>query len=310
MFEAVETIGMADPATLVPALLALSEDEIAALGLAEAEGLVVATQRAMNVLAARQSAAIETVARRCDEAREVEAAEIAAQGGRPFHTDGHQVAAGSLAALLHVAPRTMSTRVDRARRAVCTLPDVMRLAGAGELEPYRVDVIVGESASVDPSRLHEFEARLLEVDITAMPTSQLRARARRCAQQCTSRDAEELAQRARNRRDVHVQPADELGMTRLVADLPSAAAQRIWSAVDGLAAEYLRANPGLRAGAARADALVDLVEANASISTTVELVAPIDTVFRTMPAMAPETVAPQTVVPAHTFSGCSPAPTT
>ena len=126
--------------------------------------------------------AVETVARRSDEAREVEAAEVAARGGRPFHTTGHQVAAGSLAALLHVAPRTMSTRVDRARRVVCQLPDVQRLAWAGELEPYRVDAIVRESAPVNPARLHEFEARLLEADITALPTSQLRRRARDWAQ--------------------------------------------------------------------------------------------------------------------------------
>ena len=47
-------------------------------------------------------------------------------------------------------------------------------------------------------------------------------------------------------------------MTRLVADLPTPVAMRIWSAVDGLAAEYARAQPGLRMGAARADALADL----------------------------------------------------
>ncbi|TPG14744.1 hypothetical protein EAH86_14305 [Pedococcus bigeumensis] len=46
--------------------------------------------------------------------------------------------------------------------------------------------------------------------------------------------------------------------------------------MDGLAAEYARAQPSLRIGAARADALADLVAANATISTTIELVAPID----------------------------------
>jgi hypothetical protein len=65
-------------------------------------------------------------------------------------------------------------------------------------------------------------------------------------------------------------------MTRLVADLPTPVALRLWSAVDGLAAEYARAQPGLRMGAARADALTDLVAANSTVSTTIELVAPID----------------------------------
>jgi hypothetical protein len=53
-------------------------------------------------------------------------------------------------------------------------------------------------------------------------------------------------------------------------------ALRVWHAVDGLAADYARAQPGLAMGVARADALSDLVEANATISTTIELVAPVD----------------------------------
>jgi len=295
MFEDVEAVAVTEPAALVAPLLALSDDDIEALELAQAEGLVVATQRVINALTARQAAAIETVARRCDEAREVEAAEIEAQGGRPFHTTGDQVAAGSLAALLHVSPRTMSTRVDRSRRLVCLLPEVHRLAREGELEPYRVEAIVRESRAVDPSRLHEFEARVLEADVTGMPTSQLRARARRCALRCTGAQAQDLSEAARARRGVWVGPGDEPGMSRLVADLPTPTAQRVWSAVDGLAAEYLRANPGLAAGAARADALTDLVEAYATISTTVELVAPIDATFGTG----------ATGLPAHTFTGCA-----
>ncbi len=64
-------------------------------------------------------------------------------------------------------------------------------------------------------------------------------------------------------------------MTRLVADLPTPTALRLWGAVDALAAQYARAQPGLRIGAARADALADLVGANATISTTIELVTPV-----------------------------------
>ena len=72
-------------------------------------------------------------------------------------------------------------------------------------------------------------------------------------------------------------------MTRLVADLPTPVAMRIWGAVDGLAAEYARAQPGQRIGAARVDALADLIAANATISTTIELVAPIDAGHQTRP---------------------------
>jgi hypothetical protein len=75
---------------------------------------------------------------------------------------------------------------------------------------------------------------------------------------------------------VWLTPGDVPGITRLVAELPTATATRLWSSIDALASEYLRAQPGLRVDAARADALADLVEANATITTTVELVAPID----------------------------------
>jgi hypothetical protein len=276
MFEDVTAVTDLEPAVLAELVFGLSDEAIAALGLAEAEALVAATQRVVNAVAARQASAVETVARRCDERCEQEAADLAARGGRPFHTTGDQVAAASLAALLHVAPRTMSSRVARARRLVCALPDLQRLAWAGDLEPYRVDAVVHESGAVDPARLGEFEARLLEADVSALPTSLLRRRARACAVRCAPDDAAVLADRARARRGVRVQPGDLPGMTRLVADLPTATAWRLWGAIDGLAAEYVRASPGTLVGAARAEALSDLIEAHATIATTVELVAPID----------------------------------
>jgi hypothetical protein len=276
MFDDLSAVTDLEPAALAELVFGLSDEQIATLDLAQAEALVAATQRVVNAVAARQASAVETVARRCDERCEQEAADLVARGGRPFHTTGEQVAAGSLAALLHVAPRTMASRVARARRLVCALPDVQRLAWGGDLEPYRVDAIVHESGAVDPARLAEFEARLLESDLSALPTSLLRRRARACAARCAPDDAAVLADRARARRDVRVQPGDVTGMTRLVADLPTATAQRLWGAIDGLAAEYVRASPGTLVGAARADALADLIEANATITTTLELVAPID----------------------------------
>jgi hypothetical protein len=135
------------------------------------------------------------------------------------------------------------------------------------------------AAPVD--RLHEFEARVLEGDITETSCAALRQRARRAADRCAPDDAAELAAFTRRRSDVRVRPGECAGMTRLEADLPTPVAMRLWGAVDGLAGEYARANPGLRIGAARADALADLVEANATISTTIELVAPIDSGHQT-----------------------------
>jgi hypothetical protein len=276
MFESVRSVEATDPAVLASALFTLTDDEIEGMSQAQAEALTVAAQRVVSAATARQRSAMETVARRCDEQAERDVADGMAVGMRRRHVSGHAVAAGSLAALLHVSPRTMSTRISHARRVVCSLPQVQALAWSGDLEPYRVDAVVTESLAAPTDRLHEFEARVLEGDATQLSCAALRRRARRSAERCNPQEAAQAAELARGQRDVSIRPGECSGMTRLVADLPTPTALRLWSAVDGLAAEYARAQPGLRMGAARADALSDLVEANATISTTIELVAPID----------------------------------
>lgn len=276
MFESVESVGVADPAALASALFELSDEQIAELSAEEAEAVAVASQRVVNAVTARQRSAMETTVRRCEERIEAEAADAVLTGGRRPHLSGQALAAGSLAALLHVSPRTMSTRLDHARRVVCALPGVQALAWSGDLEPYRVDAVVAESMAAPAARLHEFEARVLEGGIGETSCAALRRRARRCADRCAPDDAAHAAELARRRSDVRVRPGECTGMTRLVAELPTPVAMTVWSAVDGLAGEYARANPGQRIGALRVDALADLVAANATISTTIELVAPID----------------------------------
>ena len=275
MLKSVKAVQAADPAALAVAVFALSDEQIADLSAEEAEAVAVAAQRVVNAVTARQRSAMETTVRRSEERLEAEAADVALTGSRRPHLSGQALAAGSLAALLHVSPRTMSTRLDQARRVVCALPQVQALAWAGDLEPYRVDAVVAESASAPPERWHEFEARVLEGGISETSCAALRRRARRAADRCAPDDATGFAELARSRRDVRVRPGECTGMSRLEADLPTPVAMRIWHAVDGLAAEYARANPGQRIGAARVDALADLVEANATISTTIELVAPV-----------------------------------
>ena len=275
MFEDVQSVEATDPAVLAGALFALTDDEIESMSQEQAEALTVASQRVVSAAMARQRSAMETVARRCDEQCERDVDDAVAAGMRRHHVSGRAVAAGSLAALLHVSPRTMSTRINHARRVVCSLPELHALAWSGDLEPYRVDAVVAESYAAPAARLHEFEARVLEGDPIHLSCAALRRRARRSADRCNPQAAAQAAERARAHRDVRVRPGDCAGMTRLVADLPTPMALRLWSAVDGLASEYARAQPGLRMGAARADALTDLVEANGTISTTSELVAPI-----------------------------------
>lgn len=276
MFDSVEQVQTSDPFTLAAALALLTQDDLLALDDRRAEAVVAATQRVINAVSARQSMAIETHARRYEESAERWREEVAADGRRRVpHTSGSQMSASVLAPLLRVAPRTASTRVRHAQVLVTALPGVHDLAWEGDLEPYRVTAVVRESDAVPTGRLHEFEARLLRRDITAVACSRLRAAARRAAERVDPNQARQAADLAAARRSVRVGPGHVPGMSTWTVHLPTATSARVLSAVDALAAEYARANPGQPIETARADALVDLVEASATITTTIELVAPV-----------------------------------
>jgi len=77
MFENMRDVQVADPAVLADVVLRLSDEDIADLPAEEAEAVVVATQRAISAMAARQRSAMETVVRRCEERIEAEAADAA-----------------------------------------------------------------------------------------------------------------------------------------------------------------------------------------------------------------------------------------
>ncbi|MGA8978983.1 MAG: HNH endonuclease signature motif containing protein, partial [Pedococcus sp.] len=65
------------------------------------------------------------------------------------------------------------------------------------------------------------------------------------------------------------------GMARWHVLMPTAVSQEVYAAVDALAAQYARSQPGTPIDGHRADALADLVLANAQVQTTVELVVPV-----------------------------------
>jgi hypothetical protein len=110
MFDSVEQVEREDPFVLPAALAPLSRDDVEAMTTAESEAVVVATQRVMSAMAARQEAALETRVRRCDEAMQQRVDDARHTGQRAPHTSGAQVSAGTLAPLLRIAPRTAATR--------------------------------------------------------------------------------------------------------------------------------------------------------------------------------------------------------
>lgn len=285
-----------DPFELAAPLASLTRDDLEVMDAGQAEVVVAATQRLINSLAAIQLAAVTTHADRIDEdldryrqerRHEFEERRDRAQvTGRAFTErwfpipGGDGFAAASLAPLLRVSPRAMAGRITRARRVDHEMTRTWARARDGDLEPHRVEAIVRASTPLHEDDLDEFEARLFCVDVTGLPTGELARRARRAATATNRRSVEECAARTRARRSVACGPDPDLpGLTLWRMALPTESSRRVWAAVDELARQYhdARRDVGdpVTLDQARADALVDLVLARASVETTVELVVPV-----------------------------------
>ncbi len=184
--------------------------------------------------------------------------------------DLRQVVAAMLAPVLRVAPRTMVSRVETARWTGL-LPRTAALSWSGDLEPYRMSVVVGVARTVALDDLVEFECRLHHADVRPLTASRLKARALRVAQRL---GCQEPAATAAPTRHVRVEPVDRPGMTRWTALVPADRSTLMWAAVQALGEEYLTARPDLTPSQADADAFADLVLGHAHVSTTVDLVVP------------------------------------
>ena len=305
-FPTTAQVRQAHPGELAVALSALSPDAVAGLAAEQAEAVVVATQRVASWAHALQAVAVDRFAEQVVDDQQAHAAELVAArdtqrarvqacggvwrggAGAVALPEPEQVAASMLAPLLRISPRTMRTRLTRAR-TLMELPRTVALALAGELEPWRADAVVAAARDVAPDRLVELEARLYAADVTDLPKPRLVERVRRAAAKADPDGVTAGVRRAARRRALRVAPAETAGLMRWSLDVPDDASRRLFAAVDGLAQEYLTADqraagaaPGghgrERRGveAARLDALVDLVMANAQVQTLVELVVPVD----------------------------------
>lgn len=336
-FPSLTQVRSTHPGELAVLLSTLTADAVSAMDAAGAEAVVVATQRVDNWAAALQAVAVDRFAEHVLAAQEHHAADLVAArdqqraqveaGGGTWRGDTgavalpepEQVAASMLAPELRISPRTMRTRLNRAR-ALMELPTTLALALGGELEPWRVDAVVVASRDVAADRLLELETRLYDTDATALPRPRLVERVRRAAVKADPDSVTRGIQRAPRRRSLRVAPSETAGLTTWTLQVPDELSRRLFAAVDALAQEYLTADqhrtprhateptgagcdpagpgatgPGATAAAtappfrerrtveaARLDALGDLVMANADITTVVELLVPVDAGTRTL----------------------------
>ena len=92
---------------------------------------------------------------------------------------------------------------------------------------------------------------------------------------------------------MRVGPADEAGLTKWDAVLPTEASVSMRAAMETLAAQYRADNPELTVAQSRADALVDLVLSDVQVSTTATLIIPTTSAPAASPSRRPDPARPR-----------------
>ena len=178
-----------------------------------------------------------------------------------------------LAPVLHVAPRTAQRTYDTARTVCALLPATLAAMRAGDLEPYRATAIAQEVPRLRPEICTRVEAALFPA-VLGLPTARVRAATRRAVAAADPDEVARRAERARADRYVLVRPGPDPGMSEWVSSQPAAAAAAAWAAVDELAHGYVADGEHRSLDQARADAMIDLILGQATITTTLTLTLP------------------------------------
>ncbi len=266
----------ADVAALATALLALTEQDLLGCDGEATRAVVAAAQRVINAVSAVQLVGIEAWSRRTGEEIAADRAQWqAANPGRayPGPRDEHEFMDADLAPLLHVAPRTAGRTYDTARTVCALLPATLAAMRAGDLEPYRATAIAQEVPRLRPEICTRVEAALFPA-VLDLPTAGVRAATRHAVAAADPDEVTRRAHRAHGDRYVLVRPGLDPGMSEWVSSQPAPASAAAWAAVDELAHAYVADGDHRNLDQARADAMIDLILGQATITTTLTLTLP------------------------------------
>jgi hypothetical protein len=247
-----------------------------AVGLSDAELVesVEAAQRITNMAQAVQAQRVAQYAARED---------VRFEDGTLGQDDrglGHvsEFAAGVVGPRLGLSPAGADRKVVLSARLASRFAATLALMGAGELDEYRASVVATELVDADQDMAVAVQQRVLPKAPT-QTAAQLRAAVRRALARL---DPEALRQKVeRNRAERGLwRRAGDVGVAEWLVVLPNETAASCWAAVDELARRYRADGDARTLDQARADALADLVQGNATVTTTVTF---------TVPAIAPDT---------------------
>jgi Domain of unknown function (DUF222) len=286
-----EQVRATDVADLAASLFGRCEAELLGADAESAEAVVAAAQRVISAMTAVQAVAIEAWGRRECEQLSVDKAEWAAMavangltniGGRNgarlrlldgVPKDEHDFMPSYLAPVLRLSPRSARRRYETARVLVGLLPRTLAAMRAGDLEPHRAQQIVDEVPSNDTAVCAAVEAALFP-KIVDKPTTRVGALTRQAVAAADPAAAAKKAEQAHLSRFVFAGPSGLPGLMRFEAEVESGKGRQVWAAIEELAASYLKDDVAATMDQARADALVDLVLANVTVSTVVDLALP------------------------------------
>jgi len=286
-----DQVRAADVADLAVSLLGLGQAELLAADAESAEAMVAGAQRVISSMSAVMAVAIEAWGRREGESLAVDKAGWEAMSDAEGSTtaggwdrarlrlaegvpkDEHDFMPSYLAPVLRLSPRSAARRYEMARTLLGCLPRTLAAMRAGDLEPHRAQQIVDEVPAADPGVCAAVEAVLFP-RVVDRPNTRVGALARRAVAAADPAAAAAKAEQGLGGRFVFAGPGAVAGLMRFEAEVEAGKGREVWAAIEELAAGYLKEQVAASMDQARADAFVDLLLANAAVSTVVDLALP------------------------------------
>jgi len=167
-------------------------------------------------------------------------------------------------------------KVNTAAILASRLPVTLAAMSAGDLDWWRATIIATELSEASAESCAAVEALIHPAVLEEAPGA-VTKRVRRVLARIDADAVRAKAAKERLDRFVHAYPSHVPGLTSWVASLPAAESAACWAAIDELAHQMRGDDPTRTLEQCRADALVDLMLGNATVTTTVTLMIPVQT---------------------------------
>jgi len=200
--------------------------------------------------------------------------------------------------LLVLSPGSADARLETAAVLASKLPATLAAMASGGLDPWRARLVAQELRDASVPTCALVEARVYPAGLDDTPRA-LTARVRRVLAAVDADAVRVKAAKARLDRFIRMGPSATPGMTDWWGSLPAADSAACHAAIEALAHQLRGDIVDATLDQCRADALVDLITGNATITTTLTLLVPVETLTVQEPPEAAENAAIIDYLQAH-----------